>query len=125
MSAVKADAANEEAISSLVAKAMKEQGRLDFFFANAGISQLRPKGDTNPLGGLMELARTAKDIKAEEFSELMRINALSVFLAIKHAAPALARVSPEHGKTTPGGSLVLTASSRFNIRVTTELQSPD
>lgn len=35
----------------------------------------------------------------------------SVFLAIKYAAPALVRVSPENGKTTPGGSLVLTASS--------------
>lgn len=112
VSYVKADAANEEAISNIVNKALKEEGRLDFFFANAGISQLRAKdGSDDALQGLLgRMARTAKDIEAEEFSELMRINALSVFLAIKHAAPALAKVSPEHGKTTPGGSLVLTAS---------------
>jgi NAD(P)-dependent dehydrogenase (short-subunit alcohol dehydrogenase family) len=35
-----------------------------------------------------------------------------VFLAIKYAAPALSKICPEKGKHTPGGSLVLTASSK-------------
>lgn len=35
----------------------------------------------------------------------------SVFLAIKYAPAAMAKVCPDKGKTIPGGSIVLTASS--------------
>ena len=38
---------------------------------------------------------------------------VSVFLAIKYAALALSKICPEKGKHTPGGSLVLTASSEM------------
>ena len=41
----------------------------------------------------------------------------SVFLAIKYAAPALSKICPEKGKHTPGGSLVLTASSKNVERI--------
>ena len=125
MSHVKADAASEPAVVDIVNQALNEEGHLDFFFANAGISQLRPKADANVrLAGLVQLGRKTGEIPHEEFTEIMRINALrwvstlivpgltpSVFLAIKHAAPALAKVAPSKGKTVPGGSLVLTASS--------------
>merc|ERR1712032_1000758 len=100
---VKADAASSEAISSLVAKALKEEGHLDFFFANAGISQVRAKaGDNDGMDALKRLTRLAAEISDEEYMEIMRVNALSVFVAIKHAAPALAKACPEKGKKVPG-----------------------
>lgn len=74
---VKADAASSSAISGLVNRALEEEGHLDFFFANAGISQLRSKEkDEAPLQGLMRLARTSGDIPEDEYTEIMRINAL-------------------------------------------------
>ena len=36
-----------------------------------------------------------------------------MFLAVKYASKAMAKVSPEKGKTIPGGSIVLTASGLF------------
>jgi NAD(P)-dependent dehydrogenase (short-subunit alcohol dehydrogenase family) len=73
---VAADAASSSAISNLVDRALAEEGHLDFFFANAGISQLRPKGDVHSLEMLQRLTRTAVDIPEEEYTEIMRINAL-------------------------------------------------
>ncbi|WWC64607.1 uncharacterized protein I303_107218 [Kwoniella dejecticola CBS 10117] len=94
---LKADAASASAMSNLSTQILKENGHLDVFFANAGISQIRP--------------RIAKmDIDEKEFEEVMRINALGVFVAIKHASEAMKVVSPENGKKVPGGSIILTAS---------------
>ena len=77
VSYVKADAASEPAVIDIVNKALNEEGHLDFYFANAGISQLRPKADANaPLAGLVQLGRKTGDIPHEEFTEIMRINAL-------------------------------------------------
>jgi len=42
--------------------------------------------------------------------ETMRVNALSVFLAIKHASAAMEKVNDSKGKTESGGSIILTAS---------------
>lgn len=52
--------------------------------------------------------RTAADIPAAEFSEVLRINALSVFLALKYAVPAMEKTSTS--KPHSGGSIISTAS---------------
>jgi NAD(P)-dependent dehydrogenase (short-subunit alcohol dehydrogenase family) len=71
----------------LVDRVLEEEGHLDVFFANAGISQLRPiprdessgteDDQVDPLVNELRLhARTMDAIGAEEFMEVMRINAL-------------------------------------------------
>lgn len=66
---------------------MSKYGKLDIFFANAGIS-----------GGLF-----MDGITTDSFMRTMKINTLSVFLAIKYAAAAM--------KTKRnGGSIIATAS---------------
>ena len=64
-----------------------EHGGLDIFFANAGIS-----------GGLASLFEQI----AEDWQEILRVNLIGPFLAIKHAAPAM----KERGR----GSIICTAS---------------
>lgn len=73
------DAANPKTVSSLVDRVIKEEGRLDFFFANAGISHVKrkPKEGQDPaIAGLENLAQSIDMIEAEEYNEVMRINAL-------------------------------------------------
>ncbi|KAL2265305.1 hypothetical protein VTJ83DRAFT_6405 [Remersonia thermophila] len=89
----KLDAADEAAVKEVVNDAITRYGRLDVFFANAGI--------VGP-------AKAFTDITADEFNEVMRVNALGVFLAAKHAAPAMQITSPS--KPTPSGSIIGTAS---------------
>ena len=85
--AVKADAGNEEQVKGLVDRAVKDLSGLHVFFANAGIS-----------GGLATLA----DTTVESFQEILRINLIGPFLAIKHASPIMTR--------NGGGAIVCTAS---------------
>ena len=84
---VTCDAGSEADVSALVAKAVADHGGLDIFFANAGIS-----------GGLDSVLES----KVEEWTEVLRVNLIGPFLAIKHAAP--------HIKARGGGSIVCTAS---------------
>ncbi|KAL7418406.1 hypothetical protein Q5752_006864 [Cryptotrichosporon argae] len=100
---VVADAADAAAISGLVDRVLVEEGRLDFFFSNAGIASVRGVGANGQ-------SRTIKDVEADEFLEVMRVNAQSGFLAIKYAAPAMAKTLPDKGKDIPGGSILLAAS---------------
>ncbi|KAJ4483294.1 hypothetical protein J3R30DRAFT_3284020 [Lentinula aciculospora] len=88
------DAASEKDIVSVCEQAFQEEGRLDVFFANAG----RASHDVLP------------DIDAKAFMESMRINALSCFLAIKHASPWMVKTNVSRGKELSGGSIILTAS---------------
>lgn len=87
------DAAEEKSVAEVVDHALSTYGRLDAFFANAGISFAPSR-----IG----------DADAEEFTETMRINALSVFLAAKHGSRGMKVTGPE--KKFPGGSIVGTAS---------------
>ncbi|KII92970.1 hypothetical protein PLICRDRAFT_37783 [Plicaturopsis crispa FD-325 SS-3] len=91
---IQADAADEKAIEGLCKQALREEGRLDVFFANAGVASKEPLESTS----------------AESFMSSMRINALSVFLAIKHASAAMLETNPTRGKETSGGSIIVTAS---------------
>ena len=84
---VQADAGSDEDVQDLVQAALQRFGGLDVFFANAGIS-----------GGLASIFEQS----AEDWQEILRINLIGPFLAIKHAAPAM----KERGK----GSIICTAS---------------
>ncbi|KAL0245724.1 hypothetical protein I308_104859 [Cryptococcus tetragattii IND107] len=106
---VKGDAADHKAVSALVDRTLEEEGHFDFFFANAGISQMA-KPAKGKSGNIMSFSRPLKDVEEDEFNEIMRINALGVFVAVKYASIAMVKLCPEKGKSIPGGSIVLTAS---------------
>jgi NAD(P)-dependent dehydrogenase (short-subunit alcohol dehydrogenase family) len=84
---VAADAGDEAAVKGLVERAQREFGGLDIFFANAGIS-----------GGLASIFEQSP----EDWQEILRVNLIGPFLAIKHAAPVI--------KERGGGSIIATAS---------------
>jgi len=84
---VAADAGDETAVKGLVDRAVSEFGGLDIFFANAGIS-----------GGLASIFEQSP----EDWQEILRVNLIGPFLAIKHAGPAM--------KERGGGSIICTAS---------------
>ena len=69
-----ADVGDEEQVKAFVEKAVGEFGSLDIVYANAGIS-----------GGLVPLA----DQTVELWQEVLRVNLIGPFLAIKHAAPIM------------------------------------
>lgn len=87
------DAADEEGVKEVVNDAMARYGRLDVFFANAGI-----------VGEAIHFKYVTKD----HFMKVMEVNAASVFLAAKHAAPAMMKTSSE--KPSSSGSIIGTAS---------------
>jgi NAD(P)-dependent dehydrogenase (short-subunit alcohol dehydrogenase family) len=87
VSDIRADAGNEADVKELVETVVGEQGRLDIFLANAGIS-----------GGLASICEQT----AEDWAEILRVNLIGPFLAIKYAAPAMAKLG--------GGSIICTAS---------------
>lgn len=85
--ALQADAGDEAAVKGLVDRACKDLGGLHVVFANAGV-----------MGGLTLIA----DTTVELFHEVLRVNTIGPFLAIKHASPIM---------TAQGhGSIVCTAS---------------
>lgn len=58
---------------------MREEGRLDFFFANAGISVPKAKvlpGEDAQVAVVRNMAKGMDTTDAEEFNEVMRVNAL-------------------------------------------------
>jgi NAD(P)-dependent dehydrogenase (short-subunit alcohol dehydrogenase family) len=84
---VVADAGSEEAVRKLVEDVIAKNGGLDIFFANAGIS-----------GGFASISEQT----AADWAEILRVNLIGPFLAIKYAGPAIAKRG--------GGSIVCTAS---------------
>src|ERR1700691_4089875 len=70
--AVMADAGSEKDVIAFIDKAVSTYGRLDAIWANAGIS-----------GGLVPLAEQT----VEHWQEILRINLIGPFLAIKHSMP--------------------------------------
>jgi NAD(P)-dependent dehydrogenase (short-subunit alcohol dehydrogenase family) len=85
--ALQMDAGLEADVERAIALAVERFGGLDVMFANAGIS-----------GGMANIF----DTPVELIAEVLRVNLIGPFLAIKHAAPRIA----ERGK----GAIVLTAS---------------
>ena len=84
---IRADAGSEEDVKRLIEETAASHGGLDIVFANAGIS-----------GGWA----TITDQTAADWAEILRINLIGPFLAIKYAAPLLAKRG--------GGSIICTAS---------------
>jgi NAD(P)-dependent dehydrogenase (short-subunit alcohol dehydrogenase family) len=81
------DAGNEADVRRLIEEVAKDHGGLDIVFANAGIS-----------GGFASISEQT----AEDWAEILRVNLIGPFLAIKYAAP----IMRERG----GGSIICTAS---------------
>ena len=84
---VRCDAGSEADVKRLVEETIAQHGGLDIFFANAGIS-----------GGFASISEQS----AEDWAEILRVNLIGPFLAVKYAAPAIAKRG--------GGSIVCTAS---------------
>lgn len=82
-----ADAADEAAIQSAVAATLQRFGALDIMIANAGIE-----------GAL----RSVDSLEVDDFEQVLRVNVIGVWLAMKHAAPAM--------KAAGGGAIVATSS---------------
>lgn len=80
-------------MKGVVDDAVKRYGRLDVFFANAGVV------------GKPTLFTQFND---DEFMSILKTNTLSVFLAAKYAAPAMQLTSAS--KPDPNGSIIATAS---------------
>ena len=85
--ALRADASSEADVAKAVDMAVKEFGQLDIFYANAGVS-----------GG----GKPFFELDANDWRQVLEVNLIGVFLAIKHAA----RVMVPNKK----GSIVCTAS---------------
>jgi len=84
--AVMADAGSEQDVAAFIDKAVKAHGKLDVIWANAGIS-----------GGLLPLAEQT----VEHWQEILRVNLIGTFLAVKYAIPHMVQQS---------GSIICTAS---------------
>jgi NAD(P)-dependent dehydrogenase (short-subunit alcohol dehydrogenase family) len=84
---VRTDAGSEAEVKSLIEQVAERHGSLDIMFANAGIS-----------GGWA----TISEQTADHWAEILRVNLIGPFLAIKHAAPVMARQG--------SGSIICTAS---------------
>jgi NAD(P)-dependent dehydrogenase (short-subunit alcohol dehydrogenase family) len=85
--AVIADAGSEGDVKAFIARAVATYGGLDAIWANAGIS-----------GGLVPLLEQTP----EHWQEILRINLIGPFLAIKHSIPHMVKAGR--------GSIVCTAS---------------
>lgn len=85
--AVAADAGDEDAVRGFVARCAEAWGGVDVVFANAGISGGRP--------------RIAEQTVAY-WTEILRVNLIGPFLAIREAVPHMVRQG--------GGSIIMTAS---------------
>jgi NAD(P)-dependent dehydrogenase (short-subunit alcohol dehydrogenase family) len=81
------DAGSEGDVHALIERVAREHGGLDIYFANAGIS-----------GGFASIAEQT----AEDWAQILRVNLIGPFLAIKYAAPLM--------NLRGGGSIICTAS---------------
>jgi NAD(P)-dependent dehydrogenase (short-subunit alcohol dehydrogenase family) len=85
--AIAADVGSEPAVAAYVARAVAEFGGLDILYANAGIS-----------GGLVPLFEQTVEL----WTEVLRVNLIGPFLAIRHGAPHMVKQGQ--------GSIICTAS---------------
>ena len=78
--AVMADAGSENDVKAFIDKAVSKYGKLDAIWANAGIS-----------GGLVPIPEQT----VEHWQEILRVNLIGPFLAVKHAMPHM--IKQGHG----------------------------
>ena len=86
-SAVAADVSDAEQVETYVQTAMERYGRIDVFFANAGI-----EGAVQP----------STEYPSDVFDRVMAVNVRGVWLGLKYVIPAMAKQD--------GGSIILTSS---------------
>lgn len=84
---LKADVSSEQDSEKIIAKCLQLYGRIDVYFANAGIA-----------GAPLHF----HDVEVDLFMNLLKVNVLGTFLGIKHASKAM--------KSQGGGSIICTAS---------------
>lgn len=82
------DASSDCDVEKIIAFAEEKYGRLDVFFANAGIGG-------KVYGGIF-------DASTDDWQDVLKVNLVGPYLAIKHAAPLM--------KKTGKGSIICTAS---------------
>lgn len=82
-----ANVSDEDSVRNLVETCRRELGGLDVCYANAGVS-----------GGLVPFL----ELTAAEWEQVLRVNLIGPFLAIKYAAPVM--------RDAGGGSILCTAS---------------
>ncbi|KAF4255269.1 hypothetical protein KXV95_006413 [Aspergillus fumigatus] len=87
------DAAEEDAVKAVVDDAIARFGRLDIFFANAGI---------------VGQNKLFTDVTGDELARTLRVNTIGVFLAVKYASLGMKVTSA--AKPYPSGSIICTAS---------------
>jgi len=85
--ALQVDTGSEEGVLGLMGQAAEVYGGVDVIFANAGVS--------GGFGGMFEQT-------ADEWAEVLRVNLIGSFLAIKHGAPLMI--------ARGGGAIICTAS---------------
>lgn len=93
VTAIASDAADEASVTSIIDQAIKDEGHLDVFFANAARATGAPIHATD----------------VEDLETTHHINVTSCFLACKHASEAMRKTHPTH-KPEPSGSIIMTAS---------------
>lgn len=86
-----ADVTQETQVADYVRAAIDAFGRIDIFFNNAGIE-----------GSRTGAWRLIPDLSVEDFDEIIAVNAVGVFLGLKHVIPAMVEAG--------GGAIVNTAS---------------
>lgn len=86
------DMSDEATVKALVDQVVVDEGRLDIFFANAGRAPLHMLPHTD----------------AEESLDVLKVNTLSVLLALKYAGKAMQVTSSQ--KSHGGGAILATAS---------------
>ncbi|KAI7942595.1 hypothetical protein MJO28_012622 [Puccinia striiformis f. sp. tritici] len=95
LSTISGDASEENLVRSICQKAIDEHGRLDVFFANAGVAGSAPISQTS----------------YETSERVMRINTMSSWLALKYGSEAMLRGKGGEGNKARGGSIIFTASA--------------
>ncbi|BEJ12721.1 hypothetical protein CspHIS471_0211810 [Cutaneotrichosporon sp. HIS471] len=89
---VKTDITKSDQVEELVRKVIAEHGRLDWFFANAGIVDFEVLSTTTP----------------EALTRMLDVNVVGAFNSVQWAARGMMNTSD--AKPTPGGSIIITTS---------------
>ncbi|CAK9785702.1 NAD(P)-binding protein [Cutaneotrichosporon oleaginosum] len=89
---VKTDVTKAEQVEALVRKVIAEHGRLDWFFANAGIVDFEVLNTTTP----------------EALTRMLDVNVVGAFNSVQWAARGM--MNPSDAKPSPGGSIIVTTS---------------